>query len=74
MNEYILAKKQPRYAHHENVAHGCCNAQGYVADDVDGRVLGVQKVLPGATGIASVFDIHQLDGPSLGDSVDGLRE
>ena len=73
MNECRLAVKAG-YAYHEEIAHGHRNAERYVADDIDGLVLGVQEVLPRATGVVSVFDIHQLHGPSLSDGVDGLRE
>ena len=73
MNECRLAIKAG-YAYHEEIAHGHCNTEGCVADDIDGLVLGVQGVLPRATRVASVFDIHQLHGPSLGDGVYGLRE
>ncbi len=62
------------HTYHEEVAHRYDDAQRYVADDIDGLVLGVQEVLPRAAGVASIFDIHQLDGPSLGYGVDGLRD
>ena len=69
-----LAEENGGKSYHEQVAHRYDDAQRHIEDHVDGYVLGVQEVLQWTTWVASILDVHQLNGPSLDYGVDGLRD